>query len=328
MKIIIRPPSFSSMRFQNKTAVIFGGTGFIGRQIVRELAQLGVQIKVATRVPERAYFLRPCGAVGQIVPVACDYTEQSIQDVVEGCDYVVNTIGILFEKKRSKFQKAHVQIPAFIAKAAVTSKVKSFVHISSLACERGSSKYAQTKISGEQEVLKVFPKATILRPSVVFGEDDSFFNMFAEMSRYLPFLPLIGGGKTKFQPVYVGDIADAVIKVLSKPEAQGHIYELGGPDTVTFKEIYKILMEETKRKRFLVPLPMPLAKFKAFFMQVLPTPPLTPDQVESLKTDNIMGTDALGLKDLEIEPTSMQIVLPRYLERYRPGGAFAYQKTA
>lgn len=316
------------MTLQKKTAVIFGATGFIGRQITRELAELGVRIKVATRIPERAYFLRPFGDVGQIVPIACDYSQESISDIIKGCDYVVNTIGILFEKKKNSFQKAHVEIPKRIATASKEQNVERFVHISALACERGTSKYAHTKLAGEQEILQIFPEATILRPSVVFGEDDSFFNMFAEMSSYLPFLPLIGGGKTKFEPVYVGDVADAAIYALQNNNAKGHIYELCGPDRVSFKEIYEILMEETKRKRALVPLPIPFAKFQAFFMQVLPKPPLTPDQVESLKTDNVKNDDALTLEDMNINPTAMKLILPEYLERYRPGGRFAYQKTA
>ncbi len=313
---------------KNKTAIIFGGTGFIGRQVVRELAALGFQIKVATRVPERAYFLRPQGDVGQIVPVACDYSQESISNITQGCDVVVNTIGILFEKSKNGFKRAHVDIPKKIATAANEQGADTFVHISALACERGSSKYSQTKLEGEQEVLKAYPKATILRPSVVFGEDDAFFNMFAKMSVYLPFLPLIGGGKTKFQPVYVGDVADAVIKAITTNTSKAQIYELCGPDTVTFKEIYEILMKETKRKRFLLPLPIPVAKFQAFFMQALPQPPLTPDQVESLKTDNVKNPDSLGLEDLNINPTAMKLILPEYLERYRPGGRFAYQKTA
>ena len=313
---------------KNKTAVIFGGTGFIGRQVVRELAEMGLQIKIATRVPERAYFLRPQGNVGQIVPIACDYSEEAISNIVSGCDYVVNTIGILFEKSKNGFQKTHVQIPKMIATAASQHKVKSFVHVSALACERGTSKYAHTKLAGEQEILQACPSATILRPSVVFGEDDSFFNMFAEMSCYLPFLPLIGGGKTKFEPVYVGDVADAVIYALKNASTKGHIYELCGPDQVSFKEIYEILREETNRKSALIPLPMPLAKVQAFFMQFLPNPPLTPDQVESLKTDNVKNPDSLGLSDMEINPTAMKLILPDYLERYRPGGRFAYQKTA
>lgn len=316
------------MSFENKKAVIFGGTGFIGRQVVRDLAQKGFQIKVATRLPERAYFLKPAGFVGQIVPVACDYTEESIENAIQGCDYVVNCIGILYEKRRGGFQKAHVDIPKTIAAVCKKQKVKNFVHISALACERGTSKYAHTKLAGEQEVLQQFPKAAILRPSVVFGEDDSFFNMFAEMSRFLPFLPLIGGGKTKFQPVYVGDVSEAVMQALTHKEAQANIFELAGPETVSFKEIYKILMKHTKRQRALVKLPYSIAKLEAFFMQFIPNPPLTPDQVESLKTDNVKNNEALGLKDLGVEPTMMEIILPRYLERYQPGGGFTSHKTA
>ncbi|MCB9965417.1 MAG: complex I NDUFA9 subunit family protein [Rhodospirillales bacterium] len=311
-----------------KTAVVFGGTGFIGRQIVRELARRGVLIKVATRIPESAYFLRPDGTVGQIVPVACDYTSDSIHSLVKGCDYVVNCIGILYEKGHSKFQRAHVEIPQRIAEACAAENVAHFVHISALACERSTSRYAKSKRAGEEAVMQAFPQATILRPSVVFGEDDSFFNMFAEMARYLPCLPLIGGGRTKFQPVYVGDVALAVMRALDSKDTCGKIFELGGPETVTFKEIYTILAQETGRTRMLVPVPMPIAKIQGFFMQMLPHPPLTPDQVESLKTDNVVTAEALTFKDLEIAPTAMEMVLPNYLECYRVGGRFASRKAA
>ncbi len=316
------------MSIDSKTAVIFGGTGFVGRQVVRDLAKLGMQIKVATRIPESAYFLKPAGAVGQIVPVACDYTESSIKQAIAGCDYVVNCVGILYEKRKGDFQRAHVDFPKRIATVCAEENIKSFVHISALACERGTSKYAHTKLAGEQEVLQHFPKAVILRPSVIFGEDDRFFNMFAELSRYVPFLPLIGGGHTKFQPVYVGDVARAVVTSLTHKEAQGHIFELAGPETVSFRDIYKLLMTYTKRRRSLVTLPYAVAKLEAAFLQLIPNPLLTTDQVESLKTDNVMNSDALGLKDLGIEATMMTIVLPKYLERYQPGGGFASHKAA
>lgn len=312
------------MAQNEKIATVFGGTGFVGTQIVRELAALGYLVKVATRIPERAYFLKPCGNVGQVVPLACDYSdEQSIARAVENADVVFNCNGILFEKgKRSKFQSVHVDGPASIAKACSQQGVARFVHVSALACDKGTSKYAKSKLEGEKAVLSAFPKATILRPSIIFGAGDSFFNMFAELSRYVPVLPLIGGGKTKFQPVYVGDVADAAIKVATDPSDGyvGKVYQLGGPDVVNFKEIYELIFKYTNRRRCMVNLPFAVAKVEAVFLSLLPKPLLTPDQVESLKTDNVVEDGALGFNSLGISPTNMDVVLPSYLERYRSGG--------
>ncbi len=320
---------FSEMTLKYKTACVFGGTGFVGTQIVRELAKRDYIVKIATRIPERAYFLKPCGAVGQIIPVACDYRDaESVHAVIEGCDVVVNCIGVLFEKGKQTFQKAHIDIPALIAKTCQKQDVKNFIHISALAVERGTSQYAQSKFAGEKAIQAVFPKATILRPSVIFGEDDAFFNMFAGMAKILPALPLIGGGKTKFQPVFVGDVADAVLAAIDSNDTQGKIYELGGPETLSFEAIYQKLFEYTGQNPVLVPLPYSIAKLQAFFMGILPKPPLTRDQVESLKTDNVMNEDALTLLDLGITPTALDIILPTYLTRYRRGGRFGDKMSA
>tara|TARA_B100001989_G_C24550931_1_gene474649 strand:- start:4850 stop:5809 length:960 start_codon:yes stop_codon:yes gene_type:complete len=312
---------------KQKTVTVFGGTGFVGSQIIRELADRDFLVKVATRVPERAYDLKPCGFVGQIVPFACNYSDDhSIADAVKGSDYVVNCIGILFERgKRSTFKKAHVETPTAIAKACADQGVERFVHISALGCDAGISNYAKTKLEGEKAIREAFPAATILRPSVIFGQEDNFFNMFAHLARFVPFLPLIGGGKTKFQPVFVGDVADAAIYGLTEKtgKAKGKTYELGGPDIVDFKEIYQKLFKYTGRERSLVSLPFSLAKFEAMFLSLLPNPLLTPDQVESLKTDVIVADDALSFKDMDIHPKSMDIILPMYLKAYRAGGRFS-----
>lgn len=220
-----------------------------------------------------------------------------------------------------------------IAKACKKHEVGRFVHISSLACDKGHSKYARTKIEGEKLAKKAFKDITILRPSVVFGPGDEFFNMFAEMARYVPVLPLIGGGRTKFQPVYVGDVADAVMAALCLPAGGddsplGKTYELGGPEVVSFKEVYERLFKHTGRERMLVSLPFGLAKIKGVFLSILPNPPLTADQVESLKTDNIVSKKALKLEDLGIKPTGMSLILPEYLAQYRPGGRFSDKKRA
>lgn len=312
-----------------KQACIFGGTGFIGRQIVRELARLGYTIKVITRVPERGYFLRPSGTVGQIVPVACHYDDDAaLRDAVRGCELVVNCIGILYEKGKSSFAAIHTELPRAIAKACRAEDVRTFVHISALGCDHSGSKYGKSKYAGEQAVLENFPRAVILRPSVVFGAEDNFFNMFARMAGFLPALPLIGGGATKFQPVYVGDIADAVVIAARHGDCQGRVYELGGPEILTLKQLYERLFRETGRPRTLVTLPWGLAKLQGSILGLLPSPLLTADQVESLKTDNLVSPGALSFRDLALAPTGMDAILPTYLARYRPGGRFGDKKRA
>lgn len=328
-----------------KVACVFGGTGFLGEQVVRELAKAGYTIKVATRAPERAYALKPSGSVGQIVPFACDYREQaSVEAAVKGCDAVINLIGILYETRRDSFYNAHVAIPEMIAKACIKEGVQRFIHVSALGVEEASSRYAKTKAEGEGAILALFPGAVILRPSVIFGAGDDFFNMFAGVARYLPVLPLIGGGTTLFQPVYVGDVADAVMASLKLPDTgaeaeQPRIYELGGPDIVSFKDIYAILFDHTGRRRALIPLPFPLAKIQGALFSgassligwttgLWPKPPLTADQVDSLKSDSVVGEGAAGFAALGLTPKAMASVLPTYLSRYRPGGRFGDKKSA
>ncbi len=314
---------------QQKIATIFGGTGFVGKHITRDLAKRGYTVKIATRIPESAFFLKPYGNVGQIAPVACNYSDaKQIADIVKGSDIVVNCIGILYQRGKRTFEHAHVDIATDIAKACKKHKVASLVHISALACERGSSQYAHSKHAGEQAVLKAFPDAVILRPSIIFGEDDNFFNQFARLAQILPVLPLIGGGNTKFQPVYVGDVADAVIAGATIPAAKGHIFELAGPETLTFKELLERMCEYTQQRPALVPLPFWMAKVQAFFLAMLPVPLLTSDQVESLKTDNVMGEGVYGLSNLGLNATSLNLILPRYLIRYRRGGRFGEKTTA
>jgi len=322
------------MTWHYKTACVFGGTGFIGRHIVRELANLGYTVKVATRTPEKAYFLKPYGAVGQIVPFRCDYTdEKSIQSAVQGCQAVVNLVGILYEKGKSAFDRIHVDFPAAIAKACHEEKVERFVHVSALGADRADSKYARSKLKGESAVFEAFPKATILRPSVVFGAGDSFFNMFAGLAKIFPALPLFGGGETRFQPVYVGDVAHAALAAITVPDIgdqnpQGKIYELGGPEVLSFKEIYERLFDEIHVHRPFISVPWPIARLQGRILSLLPKPLLTADQVKSLETDNIVSSDALTLKDMGIEPTGMQAILPEYLVQYRPGGRFGQAQSA
>lgn len=319
---------------RRQIATVFGGTGFVGRYIVKRLVAEGYTVKVATRVPERAYFLKPCGNVGQVVPVVCHYSDPaSLREAIEGASIVINCLGILFERRRNRFQRIHVELPAQIAEACVREGVDRLIHISALGADRSRARYAVSKHEGERVLLAACPWATIMRPSVIFGPEDNFFNMFARLAQIFPLLPLIGGGKTLFQPVYVGDVARAVVVAALRPatgdfDPRGRIYELGGPEAVSFRQIYDLLAKYTGRRRVLVPLPFFIAKIDAFFLSLLPRPLLTPDQVESLKTDNIVGAGSLTLADLGVVPTGMGLVLPSYLETYRSGGRFADKKTA
>lgn len=221
LKLDLHPVAlyFFPMSMTGKIVTIFGGTGFIGRHTVRRLAKAGYTVKVATRAPESAYFLRPCGTVGQIVPFAVDYSDdKSVAAAIAGADSVINCVGILYEKRKQSFEKIHVGLARTIANACRDGDVKHLVHISALGIDKNNSKYAAGKRAGEEAVRNAFPAATILRPSVVFGPEDQFFNKFAALSAVIPALPLIGGGKTKFQPVYVGDVAAAVMAALASPQ--------------------------------------------------------------------------------------------------------------
>lgn len=298
-----------------KIVTVFGGTGFVGRYIVAQLAAAGALVKIVTRHTPSAYFLRTYGNPGQIVPVCSRYESDSdLARIVAGSFAVVNCLGILNERgKRSSFARLHTDIPAAIAKACATTHVSRLVHISALGVDRATSSYAITKILGESKVQQNFPDATILRPSVVFGAEDNFLNMFARLSRILPAFPLIGGGKTRFQPVYVVDIARAVVRALCDVHTTGQIYQLGGPEILTFRQIYERLFAYTGIRRALVPVPWWVARIQAFFMGLLPNPLLTNDQVTSLQTDNIVADGALGLADLGLVPTPMDAVVPAYL---------------
>lgn len=321
------------MTHRPPVVTVFGGTGFIGRQIVRTLAREGTQVRIATRVPERAFFLRPCGTPGQIVPVPCDGGPDAVARAVAGADWVVNCIGLLFEKKRSGFDRAHVDIPRAIAQSCARTKVLRFVHLSALGIDRSQARYALTKKAGEQAALDSFPMATILRPSVVFGPDDNFFNQFGGLSLIAPALPLIGGGQTRLQPVFVNDVAQAACNALTlsslpPQDPRGKTYELGGPECVTFREVLERIARWTGRRRFLVSIPWGLARIQARILECLPTPLLTRDQVELLRTDSVVSPGALTLLDLGVNPTDMNSIVPSYLERYRDGGPFGLKEAA
>lgn len=305
--------------------VVFGGSGFVGRYIVQHLARRGARIRVAVRRPEFAQFLKPMGATGQIQILRSNLRQKdSVAAAVDGAAVVINCVGILAESGKQKFSAIQAEGARIVAEAAADAGVTKLVQISAIGADPASdSAYARSKAAGEQAVLEAFPKATILRPSLVFGPEDDFFNRFAAMARLLPALPLIGGD-TRFQPVYVGDVADAVMAALDKGKtAQGKLFELGGPEILTFRALLERMMTVTMRRRPLINVPMPLAKLQASVLQFLPNPPLTPDQLRLLARDNVVADDASTLKTLGLTPTPLETILPTYLKRYRPGGQFA-----
>ena len=301
---------------------IFGGTGFIGRYLVKRLADGGARIRVMSRDPAQAQFLKPMGDVGQIAPIAYDPDDDaSVAAAVAGSDAVVNLIGILYERGARSFEAAHVETARRIAAASTAAGVGRLVQVSALGADaRSSSAYARSKAAGETAVSEAFPGATIVRPSIVFGPEDDFFNRFAAIARVSPFLPLIGGGETRFQPVYVGDVAQAIRRIIDEPRTAGRTYELGGPYVYTFRELMELLLHEIDRRRALVPISWGLADFQASVLEQLPSPLLTRDQVRLLKQDNVVASDAATLADLGIAPTAVEVVLPTYLGRFRKDG--------
>jgi NADH dehydrogenase len=310
-------------RYSN--AVVFGGSGFIGRYIVRRLAKTGARVVVPSRHPGQATYLRSAGNVGQVVPIAIDiHDDQSVATAVAGADLVVNLIGILAPGGRNSFDAVQHQAAARIARAAKAAGAKRFVQVSALGANAASnSSYATSKAAGEQAVLAAFPEATILRPSVVFGPDDQFFNRFAAMASTLPCLPLIGGGRTLMQPVYVGDVADAVLAVVEGEGAQGRTYELTGPRRYSFKELMQFTVNQIGRPgKCMVSLGFGLSGLLGSFLQLLPGKPLTADQVELLKVDNVASGKLPGLSDLGIEAQSIEVIVPTYLDKFRIGGRF------
>lgn len=307
----------------NTLITVFGGTGFLGRHTVRALARAGFRVRVAVRYPNAGFFLLPMGHVGQIALFKCNVRNaKQVAAAVHGASGVVNLTGILYSRGRQNFNAVHVEGAAAIASAARAAGAGSLVHISSIGANSDAeSSYAASKGEGEQRVREAFPDATILRPSIVFGPEDDFFNRFAALARILPILPLIGGGHTRFQPVFVGDVASAVLRALRDPSARGKTYELGGPTVYSFRELMQVILRETCRKRLLLPVPFSVATFQAFFLQFLPKPLLTPDQVTLLKSDNIVAAPDT-LASLGIEPTSVEAEVPTYLSRFRPKGQY------
>jgi uncharacterized protein YbjT (DUF2867 family) len=301
---------------------VIGASGFIGRYVVKRLAAEGAVICACSRHARDAGFLRPMGDVGQVATFDADITdERALTAVIAGSDAVINGVGILYERGKQNFEALHHQGPERLAKLAKAAGVRHFVHISSIAADPAApSAYARTKAAGEDAVRAAFADAVILRPALVFGPEDSFFNRFAAMARYLPALPLIGGGHTKFQPVYVGDVAAAVAAVLALAGAGGKTYDLAGPAVFDLKQLFALMLHVIGRKRLLMPVPFGLASFQAFFLEFLPKPLLTRDQVRVLKRDAVARPGAPGLAELGIAPQALELVLPSYLDRYRRAG--------
>jgi NADH dehydrogenase len=305
---------------------VIGGSGFIGRYVVRNLARHDRRIRIACRHPNEALFLKPLGNVGQVQLSACNVrNKDSIARAVHGSSAVINLVGILQPGGHQDFESVHKEGAGEIARAAREAGVQRLVHMSAIGADRRSeSAYARTKGEGEAEVRAAFPSATIFRPSIVFGPEDDFFNRFARMAQIAPALPLIGGGRTRFQPVYVCDVADALVAAAVDGGAAGRTYELGGPRVYTFREILELVLAETRRKRPLVPVPFGVAKMMGLFAGILPNAPITADQVEMLKQDNVVSPDALTLQDLGIDATPAESVVGGYLRQYRRhGGADA-----
>ena len=305
---------------ERKVATVFGGSGFIGRDVVQRLAQQDYVVRVAVRDPVGARFLQTQGRVGQIVPLAAPVTDAAgVERAVEGAQVVVNLVGILHERKPGDFRRIQGEAPGAVARAATQAGVESMVHLSAIGADPASpSLYAQTKAEGEAGVREGFPGATILRPSVVFGPEDAFFNRFAGMAM-LPVMPVVAGD-TRFQPVYVGDVADAVAAALADPEARGKTYELGGPAVMTMREVLRFILDTTRRRRPMFDMPMGFMRWQAGLLQRLPKPPVTQDQLLLLARDNVVTAGMPALADLGISPKSVEAIVPAYLKRFRAGG--------
>ncbi len=313
-----------------RRVTVFGGSGFIGRHVAARLARQGWIVRACVRDPVAAAFLKPMGNVGQVVPMRTSLADDdaALAAAVEGADAVVNLVGILAESGTQTFKNLQADGPARLARAAKAAGAASFVQVSALGADAGSkSEYARTKAAGEAGVRAAFPAATIIRPSIVIGAEDSFFNRFARMATWLPALPLIGGGETKFQPVHVGDVAEAVVRAIGNPAAQGKVFEAVGPRVYTFRELMEYLLVTIDRHRGLIPVPWPIAEIQGTLLGLLPVKLMTRDQVELLKTDNV-GTGAPGLEALGISPAAMEAVAPVYLAAYRRGGRFAKKASA
>ena len=321
------------MSENTKLVTVFGGSGFVGRHVVRALAKRGYRVRVAVRRPDLAFHLQPLGGVGQIMAVQANLRFRwSVDRAVEGADHVVNLVGILFEGGGQKFGAVQDFGARAVAEAA-RAVGAGLTHVSAIGADVNSaSGYAASKGRGEAAVLETMKDAVIYRPSIMFGPEDGFFNKFAAMARMLPFLPLIGGGHTKFQPVYVGDVAEAISRSVDGSVAGGRIYELGGGEVLTFKALLERTLEVTGRKRILLPIPFWAARIQGKILGLLPNPVLTADQVTLLESDNVVSDEAAKdgrtLQGIGIAPAGMAAILPTYLWQYRKAGQFQLGKAS
>jgi len=311
------------MQNNQKIIAIFGGGGFIGKHLMRQLTKMDYRVKVATRNPYLKGYLKPLGNPGQIELFKTNiFDTKDVEKVLRNCDFAINLVGILYENRKQKFDEIHSKFPLLLGNLCNEFKIKKLVHVSALGVkEKHTSKYIQSKLNGEKNIQEKFKSSVILRPSVIFGPEDKFFNTFASLAQFSPALPLIGG-KTKFAPIYVGDVAAAIVKVLTLNNFEPKIYELGGPENYSFKQLMEILLEEIKKKRFLISIPFGMAKFQSYFLQMMPNPLLTPDQVEMLKYNNVVSGEYPTLKDLGIKGKTIRSILSKYIYRFRTGGQF------
>jgi uncharacterized protein YbjT (DUF2867 family) len=320
------------MANSDRLVTIFGGSGFLGRHLVRALAKRHYRIRVAVRRPDLAGHLQPLGRVGQIHAVQANLRyPDSVAAAVRHADVVINLAAILFERGQQKFAAVHVGGADAVARAAAAASAR-MIHVSAIGADVDSpSAYARTKALGEAAVRAAVPGAVIFRPSILFGPEDDFFNRFAALARLSPVLPLVGGGHTRFQPVFVGDVAEAIARAVDGEACAGTTYELGGPEVKTFRQLIEFVLATTERRRLLVPLPFRLAALQAAFLQFLPKPPLTPDQVKLLRGDNVVSADAeregRTLPGLGIDPVTIAAIVPTYLWRFRKTGQFGRRTT-
>ena len=312
------------MQNNQKIIGIFGAGGFLGKHLMRQLTKLDYRVKVATRNPYLKGYLKPLGNPGQIELFKTNiFNPEDVKQVLKNCDLAINLVGILYETRKQKFNQIHAQFPNLLSELCNELAVKKLVHVSALGVKEGHpSQYMQSKLQGEKNIQDTFKQSVILRPGIMFGPEDKFFNIFATLAQFSPVLPLIGGGKTVFEPIYVGDVAQSIVKSLELNNLKPSIYELGGAN-YSFKELMQILLSEINKKRFLIPIPWGMAKFQSYFLQMLPTPLLTPDQVTMLRYDNVVSGEYKTLKNLKIKPTTIQSILPKYIYRFRSGGEFS-----
>ena len=311
------------MTAQSPLVTIIGGSGFVGRHIAQAMARRGWRVRVACRRPNEAMFVKPYGAVGQVEPVQCNIRDEaSMRAVIRGSDAVVNCVGLLFDSGRNTMAATQAEGAGRAARIAAEEGARRFVQISAIGADAASpSAYARSKAAGEAAVVAAFPGAVILRPSVVFGQDDGFFNRFAAMAQFIPFvLPLVSAG-TKFQPVWVQDVAEAAARAACGEAAPG-VYELGGPSVCTLREACELMLQVTRRQRLILDIPPAIARLQARFLELLPKPPLTRDQVALLGRDNVVSAGARTLADLGIQPTAAEAVVESYLYAYRPQGQY------